>query len=37
MMEGPLATAPFDLTEEDGGPVIVFGEGLVSYTFAREE
>ena len=36
-MGGPLPTAPFEFTEEDGESVIVLGEGLVSYTFVRVE
>ncbi len=34
---GPLPTAPFEFTEEDGESAIVLGEGLVSYTFVRVE
>lgn len=36
-LEGPLPTAAFEFTEEDGEPVVVLGEGLVSYTFVRVE
>ena len=36
-MQGPVATAPFEFTEEEGESVIVLGEGVVSYTFVRVE
>ncbi len=36
-MEGPLPTVAFEFTLEDGEPVVVLGEGLVSYTFVRVE
>ncbi len=36
-MEGPVAGAPFEFSEEEGESVIVLGEGVVSYTFVRVE
>ncbi len=36
-MQGPVATAAFEFTEEEGDSVIVLGEGVVSYTFVRVE
>lgn len=36
-MEGPVAGAPFELTQEEGESVITLGEGVVSYTFVRVE
>jgi len=36
-MAGPLPGVALRLTHEDGEPVVVLGEGLVSYTFVRVE
>ena len=37
MMQGPVAGAPLEFTEEEGEPVITLGEGAAFYTFERVE